>query len=338
MDTRQTWVPPDNSSENGRKRIFRTRKRFIQACAVLKPAEEAISRARYDVTPTSSEIIPMGSEMTPRFSNVSPRFPNASPKVSDVSPRFSDASSKISEMSPRCSEISSNYSEMSPRIAEVSAGLYNFSPRHSNMSPRFYDIPPVVSEEWRRCDNNWQRLYEELKQERDQAILERNQAMVSLMEIEREQVSRTPDDVSRRPTTVTDVEPSTRWVFPKSERRENADWLGSLMSGSSSVLGEQGMSVSRSSSVLGEQGMSEANAVYFPGSMLQNNSRNQRYPELEKYELLKQERDAMWKNWIDKLTAEKDDVIQQLKLEKMEVSREVECVWRLVKIRTFIYY
>ena len=338
MDTRQTWVPPDNSSENGRKRIFRTRKRFIQACAVLKPAEEAISRARYDVTPTSSEIIPMGSEMTPRFSNVSPRFPNASPKVSDVSPRFSDASSKISEMSPRCSEISSNYSEMSPRIAEVSAGLYNFSPRHSNMSPRFYDIPPVVSEEWRRCDNNWQRLYEELKQERDQAILERNQAMVSLMEIEREQVSRTPDDVSRRPTTVTDVEPSTRWVFPKSERRENADWLGSLMSGSSSVLGEQGMSVSRSSSVLGEQGMSEANAVYFPGSMLQNNSRNQRYPELEKYELLKQERDAMWKNWIDKLTAEKDDVIQQLKLEKMEVSREMECVWRLVKIRTFIYY
>ena len=119
--------------------------------------------------------------------------------------------------------------------------------------------------------------------------MERNQAMVSLMEIEREQVTRTPDDVLRRPTT--DVEPSSRRVFPKSERRDNPDWLRSLISRSSSTLGEQ---------------MSEANAVYFPGSTLQNNSRNQRYSEIERYEQLKQERDAIWKNWIDKLTAEKE--------------------------------
>ena len=63
---------------------------------------------------------------------------------------------------------------------------------------------------------------------------------------------------------------------------------------------------------------------------LQNNSCNQRYPkrtgyrrgdylEIERYEQLKQERDAIWKNWIDKLAAEKDDIIQQLKLDKMEV-------------------
>ena len=272
---------------------------------MLKPAEEAISRASYDVPPPSSEIVSMGSEMTPRFSNVSPRYPDVSPRLSDVSPRFSDASSKISETSPRCSEVSSRFSDISPRITEVSPGLPNFSPRHSDVSPRFYEVPPIVNEEWRRCENNWQRLYEELKQERDQAILERNQAMVSLMEIEREQVTRTPDDVSRRLTTTSDIEPSSRRIFPKSERRDNPDWLRSLISRSSSMLGEQ---------------MSEANAVYFPGSTLQNNSRNQRYPEIERYEQLKQERDAIWKNWIDKLTAEKDDVIQQLKLEKMEVS------------------
>lgn len=319
LGTRQSWVPPESPSENGRKRIFRTRKRFIEACAVLKPAEEAISRASYDVPPTSSEIVPVGSEMTPRFSNVSPRYPNVSPRVSDVSPRFSDASSKISETSPRCSEVSSRFSDMSPRIAEVSPGSSNFSPRHSDVSPRFYEIPPIVSEEWRRCENNWQRLYEELKQERDQAILERNQAMVSLMEIEREQVTRTPDDVSRRPTTVSDVEPSTRRVFPKSERRENPDWLRSLISRSSSMLGEQ---------------MSEANEVYFPGSTLQNNSRSQRYPDIERYEQLKQERDAIWKNWIDKLTAEKDDVIQQLKLEKMEVSTSQVF---LIQISKFVF-
>jgi hypothetical protein len=112
----------------------------------------------------------------------------------------------------------------------------------------------MVSEEFRRCENNWQRLYEELKQERDQAIVERNQAMVSLMEIEREQTTQTPEDLSRRQTTAPDVPPSIRRIRPKSEGRENPDWLGSLISRSNSILGEQ---------------MSEANAVYFPGSALQ---------------------------------------------------------------------
>lgn len=41
---------------------------------------------------------------------------------------------------------------------------------------------------------------------------------------------------------------------------------------------------------------------------------------MERYEQFKQERDTRWKNWIDKLIAEKDDIIQQLKLDKMEVS------------------
>ena len=48
--------------------------------------------------------------------------------------------------------------------------------------------------------------------------------------------------------------------------------------------------------------------------------------EIERYEQLKQERDAIWKNWIDKLTAEKDDIIQQLKLDKMEVGIFLEPV------------
>lgn len=321
MSTRQTWIPPDNLSENGRKRIFRTRKRFIEACAVLKPAEEAlVTRARYDLPPIPSEILPVVSEVPSRFSDVSSKISDVSPRFADVSPRFSNDSTKISEGSPSCSEVSPRFSNISPRNSESSPRLPNFSPRLSDVPPRFYELPPMVSEEFRRCENNWQRIYEELKQERDQAIVERNQAMVSLMEIEREQTTQTPEDLSRRQTTAPDVPPSIRRIRPKSEGRENPDWLGSLISRSNSILGEQ---------------MSEANAVYFPGSALQNSNCNQRYPkqagyptgdymEIERYEQLKQERDTIWKNWIDKLTAEKDDLIQQLKLDKMEVIQHME--------------
>ena len=248
-------VQPRSSSENGRKRIFRTRKRFIEACAVLKPAEEALaSRARYDAQPISSDIVPAAPEVSARFSDNSPRPYDVSSRISDVSPKFSDASSRISEVSPRCSEVSPALSNVSPRISEITPRLGNFSPRLPDMSPRFYEVPSIVSDEFRRCESNWQRLYEELKQERDQAILERNQAMVSLMEIEREQTARTPDDISRRQTTSSEVEPSSRRVAPKSEGRENPDWLRSLINRSNSILGEQ---------------MSEVNSVYFPRSTLQ---------------------------------------------------------------------
>ena len=271
MSTRQSWAHRDSSPENGRKRIFRTRKRFIEACAVLKPAEEALaSQARHDVAPIPSEIAPVVSEVSPKVSDVSPRLSDVSSRISDVSskrsdmsPKFSDTPSKVSEVSPtfsnvspRIPEVSPRFPDISPRFAESSSRLSNFSPRFSDMSPRFYEIPPIASEEFRRCENNWQRLYEELKQERDQAIMERNQAMVTLMEIERDQTTRTPDDFSRRQATVSDVDPNNRRSLSKSERRENPDWLGSLISRSNTILGEQ---------------MSEANAVYFPGSTLQVN-------------------------------------------------------------------
>ena len=171
-----------------------------------------------------------------------------------MSPKFSDAPSRASEVSPRFSDVSPRIPEVSPRFSEGSMRLPSFSPRHSDVSPMFYEVTPMVSGEMQRCENNWQRLYEELKQERDQAIMERNQAMVTLMEVERDQTTRTPDDLSRRQAMVSDVDPSSKRLRSKSEGRENPDWLGSLISRSNTILGEQ---------------MSEANAVYFPGSTLQ---------------------------------------------------------------------
>lgn len=51
------------------------------------------------------------------------------------------------------------------------------------------------------------------------------------------------------------------------------------------------------------------------------------YLDFERYEQLKQERDAMWKNCIEKLRTEKDDIIQQLKLEKVEVFSAFSCAF-----------
>lgn len=298
MSAGEAWPPRDDSPiENERKRIFRTRKRFIEACSVLKPAEEALlSRARRGAQPITSEFASVVSKIPPKGSDVSSKFNDVSAKPSEMSTRFSDVSSRNYGGSPRCSNVSSGHfeslprfpeashsnseltprfselaprfpevaarcSEISPRYPEVSRGFPNGSPRLSGFSSkpldtssRYYELPPMLSDEFRRCENNWQRLYEELRQERDQAIVERNQAMVSLMEIEREQTTRTHDDLPRRQPSVPDTPASGQRIPPTSEDRENSDWLQRLMSRSNTILGEP---------------VSEASAVYFPRSTLQ---------------------------------------------------------------------
>ena len=174
----------------------------------------------------------------------------------------------------------------------------------------------------------WQRMVDELKQERDQAIQERNQAMISLMELERDQPTEfrsSADDAPRQPAACHDAAPnvvSDRASFEaKSEENvtESRDWLRSLINRSNHILGEQ---------------MSEANSKYFPGLTLQNTSTVSRPPkyrqysgdfiEMDRFEKLKSERDLIWKSLMEKLKREKDDVIQQLKLEKMEVIQKME--------------
>ncbi|XP_028405886.1 uncharacterized protein LOC114528448 [Dendronephthya gigantea] len=300
VNTKQTQSSQSGSAalDDGRKRIFRTRKRFIEACAVLKPAEEALT------SPDSYDVLPMNSDVLHKAHAIIPRVSDVSPSISEGATRLAEGS-LLSDMTPR-------FSELSPRLSDV-------SPRFSKVTPKFYELPPSISDDLQRCESNWQRLYEELKQERDQAIVERNQAMVSLMEIEREQAARTPDDVPRCQATPPEVVLSISRATAKSNdrRRENPDWLRSLISRSNSILGEQ---------------MSEANAVYFPGSTLQRSSpgflkqsgNSADYPDLERYEQLKQERDVIWKNCIEKLRTEKDNIIQQLKLEKVEVIQRME--------------
>lgn len=174
-------------------------------------------------------------------------------------------------------------------------------------------------------ESSWQHMVDELKQERDQAIKERNQAMISLMELERDQPteSRSTDDALRRSPARHDATPSVSErpsMEPKSEENVNKsrDWLRSLINCSNHILGEQ---------------MLEANSKYFPGQTLQNSSTPMptKYPrysgeviEMARFEKLKNERDMIWKSLMEKLKREKEDVIQQLKLEKMEVIQKME--------------
>ena len=199
-----------------------------------------------------------------------------------------------------------------------------------NLDPRkSYDSFPTTPDSTTMMEREgaWQRMVDELKQERDQAIKERNQAMISLMELERDQPTefRSADDAPRQPAACHDAAPnvvSERGSFEaKSEENvsESRDWLRSLINRSNHILGEQ---------------MSEANAKYFPGLTLQNTSALSRPPkyrqysgdfiEMDRFEKLKSERDLIWKSLMEKLKREKEDVIQQLRLEKMDVIQKME--------------
>lgn len=196
-----------------------------------------------------------------------------------------------------------------------------------NLDPmRSYDALPTVSDAAAmERETAWRRMVEELKQERDQAIIERNQAMISLMELERDQQSesRSTDDIFRRQATYQNGGSSVvgrQALEPKREESasESRDWLRSLINRSNHILGEQ---------------MSEANSKYFPGLTLQSSShpreaKQPRYTgefiEMERFEKLKKERDHIWRSFMEKLKREKEEVIQQLKLEKMEVIQKME--------------
>ena len=199
-----------------------------------------------------------------------------------------------------------------------------------NLDPRkSYDSFPTTPDSTTMMEREgaWQRMVDELKQERDQAIKERNQAMISLMELERDQPTefRSADDAPRQPAACHDAAPnvvSERGSFEaKSEENvsESRDWLRSLINRSNHILGEQ---------------MSEANAKYFPGLTLQNTSTLSRPPkyrqysgdfiEMDRFEKLKSERDLIWKSLMEKLKREKEDIIQQLRLEKMDVIQKME--------------
>ena len=115
-------------------------------------------------------------------------------------------------------------------------------------------------------ESSLQRMVEELKQERDLAIVERNQAMISLMELEKQTDSRMTEVTTRTPKVVHDevvsvaeqpcvMAPALQVkgeVWPEGESR---DWLRSLINRSNHILGEQ---------------MSECNSKYFPGLTLQS--------------------------------------------------------------------
>ncbi|XP_046864391.1 uncharacterized protein LOC124458410 isoform X2 [Xenia sp. Carnegie-2017] len=231
----------DESTVDNKKRVFRTRKRFIEACAVLKPAEDAI---------ISSKQLP---------STASTHMPKVVTESSSESNTYEDGSETFKDL-PKNSDVLSR-SEVSTIDTSEPYGMSEFN----NVE---------------RCD--WPRLYEEMKQDRDQAILERNQAMISLMEIEippQHQMNWAYNQCSK-------------WPQRSSRSLRNHDFDEYCLGLNNRYCSGQGSS----------------------GQSM----------KMDRFERMKWERDALWKTWTDRITAEKDGVIQQLKLDKMEVIQRME--------------